>query len=241
MRILTLTPIQDEFNSLNGALEQLGLEPCELSAGRLSCKSYLDGDLVVAPGGLGKAQFGIQTQYAIDRLADLDLIVCAGTSGGLRPDLTIGDVVVATETVEHDFKWGMKAKPLPRFAGSLEAIESIKTSLPTTERTFDIHFGIVASGDEGIAAPRRVRELRRDTDAIAVAWEGAGGARAAMFSNLPFLEVRGISDGAGDDAPSEFETNLPHAMHNVAVIILSLAGPGASASLLKDQSAGAPQ
>ena len=62
MRILALTPIEDEFDSLNDALEKLGFESHETAAGRLSCQSYLDGDLIVAPGGLGKAQFGIQTQ-----------------------------------------------------------------------------------------------------------------------------------------------------------------------------------
>ena len=165
MRILALTPIENEFNSLTETLEQLGLESCEVSAGRLSCRSYLEGDLIVAPGGLGKAQFGIQTQYAIDMLPDRE------------------------------------AKDSP----------------------FDVHFGIVASGDEGIVDPRRASELRENTGAIAVAWEGAGGARAAAFSNLPFLELRGISDGAGAEAPAEFELNLPHTMHNVAVIVLSLA------------------
>ena len=223
MRILALTPIDDEFDSLNEALEKLGIDSCECSAGRLSCRSYLDGDLIVAPGGLGKAQFGIQTQYAIDRLPDRELIVCAGTSGGLRDDLKIGDVVVATETVEHDFKWGiLSGRPLPLFPGDRKSIAALKTELPTMERSFDVHYGAVASGDEGIADSGRASELHRDTGAIAVAWEGAGGARAAAFSGLPFLELRGISDGAGDDAPSEFETNLPNAVHNVAVIILSL-------------------
>ena len=231
MRILVLTPIENEFNSLTGALEKLGLESRERSIGRLTCASYLSGDLIVAPGGLGKAQFGIQAQYAIDRLLDRELIVCAGTAGGLRDDLGIGDVVVATETVEHDFKWGMKSRPLPRFPGSEAAITAIETGLPTTDRSFDVRFGIVASGDEGIADPVRARELRRDTDAIAVAWEGAGGARAATFSDLAFLEIRGISDGAGDDAPSEFETNLPHTMHNVGMIILDLVQRGYQAPL----------
>ena len=226
MRILVLTPIENEFDSLTQALEKLGLDSRERSAGILSCRSYLGGNLVVAPGGLGQAQFGIQTQHAIDSLPDVDLIVCAGTAGGLRDGLGIGDVVVATETVEHDFKWGMKSKPLPRFPGAQAAIAALETNLPTTERHFSLHFGIVASGDEGIADSKRAHELQRDTDAIAVAWEGAGGARAASFSNLPFLEIRGISDGAGDEAPSEFESNLPHAMRNVAVIVLSLARLG---------------
>ena len=114
MRILTLTPIKEEFDSLTGALDRLGFVRYERSTGRLSFVSYLGGDLVVAPGGLGKAQFGIQTQHAIDVMRDRDMVICAGSAGGLSSDLQIGDVVVATETVEHDFKWGMKSNPLPR-------------------------------------------------------------------------------------------------------------------------------
>ena len=152
------------------------------------------------------------------------MIICAGSAGGLRDDLNIGDVVVATETVEHDFKWGiLSGRPLPLFPGDRKSIAALKTELPTMERSFDVHFGAVASGDEGIADSGRASELHRDTGAIAVAWEGAGGARAAAFSNLPFLEVRGISDGAGEDATSEFEANLPDAVSNVAMIVLSLA------------------
>ena len=224
MRILALTPIKDEFDSLTGAINSLGFVRYERTTGRLPFVSYLGGDLVIAPGGLGKAQFGIQTQHAIDTLRDRDMVICAGSAGGLGEDLKIGDVVVATETVEHDFKWGiLSGKPLPRFPGDQKSIAVLESELPEMESSFDVHFGIVASGDESIVDSRRAQELRRVTDAIAVAWEGAGGARAAAFSNLPFLEVRGISDGAGEDAPSEFEANLPDAVHNVAVIVLRLA------------------
>ena len=223
MRILALTPIKEEFDSLTRTFDSLGFVRYERSTGRLPFVSYLGGRLVVAPGGLGKAQFGIQTQHAIDILRDRDMVICAGSAGGLSDDLKIGDVVVATETVEHDFKWGiLSGKPLPRFPGDRKSIAVLENEVPMMEESFDVHFGIVASGDEGIVDSERARELRRDTGAVAVAWEGAGGARAADFSNLPFLEVRGISDGAGEDATSEFEANLPGAVHNVAMIVLSL-------------------
>lgn len=66
--------------------------------------------------------------------------------------------------------------------------------------------------------------------ALAVAWEGAGGARACVFSGLPFLEIRGITDSADHRAPVEFEQNLEKAMANIAILIRSwlerLARPG---------------
>ena len=223
MRILALTPIKDEYDSLTSSLHRLGFVSYGRSTGRLPFVSYLGGSLVVAQGGLGKAQFGIQAQHAIDTMRDRDMVICAGSAGGLSDDLKIGDVVVATETVEHDFKWGiLSGNPLPRFPGHQRSIAMLERELPMMNESFDVHFGIVASGDEGIVDSTRASELRKDTGAMAVAWEGAGGARAAEFSDLPFLEVRGISDGAGEGAQSEFKENLPQAVQNVAVIVLTL-------------------
>jgi adenosylhomocysteine nucleosidase len=52
-----------------------------------------------------------------------------------------------------------------------------------------------------------------------VAWEGAGGARAAAFSGVPFIEVRGITDTADHAASRDFAMNLPLAMANVARLL----------------------
>ena len=88
---------------------------------------------------------------------------------------------------------------------------------------FGIHFGPIASGDEAIFESKRAREVHERTGALAVAWEGAGGARAARFSDVPYLEIRGISDKADQEAPEVWMENLPSAIHNVAVVIDSLA------------------
>lgn len=58
----------------------------------------------------------------------------------------------------------------------------------------------------------------------AVAWEGAGGARACKFSGVPFLEIRGITDAADHSAASDFEKNLEVAMYNIALLIVSFSG-----------------
>ena len=61
--------------------------------------------------------------------------------------------------------------------------------------------------------------MRRETDALAAAWEGAGGARACKFSGIPFVEVRGITDTADQHAFSDFESHLETAMGNIAELI----------------------
>ena len=48
---------------------------------------------------------------------------------------------------------------------------------------------------------------------------GEGGARAAKFSNVPYLEIRGISDSADNEALTKFFENIPSAMKNVAIVL----------------------
>jgi nucleoside phosphorylase len=59
---------------------------------------------LVAPGGHGKTQFAVQAQYLIGRFPSTELVICAGAAGSLWSQLSVGDVVVATETVEHDYR-----------------------------------------------------------------------------------------------------------------------------------------
>ena len=127
--------------------------------------------------------------------------------------------MAATETVEHDFKYGMSDKPQPRFAGCGRSLSALRAAPESAPPPFAVRFGAVASGDEGIADANRAREIRERFGALAAAWEGAGGARAAEFAGVPFLEIRAVSDGAGESAPDEFERNIPKAMRNAARVL----------------------
>jgi adenosylhomocysteine nucleosidase len=87
--------------------------------------------------------------------------------------------------------------------------------------SFKVHFGAMASGDEDVIEAERGTSLHQSTGALAVAWEGAGGARACAFSNVPFIEIRGITDAANHDAPADYDNNLELAMSNVAEVLIS--------------------
>ena len=220
MKILAAIPIEREFDALAHALRELGLPEKPAEIGNLPALVFgEDARLTVAMGGLGKAQFAIQTLHLTERIADLDLVVCAGTAGGLDPALAIGDVVVGTESVEHDFKRGMADRPQPRFAGCERALSALRAALASAPPPFAVRFGAIAGGDEDIVNAARAREIRERHGALAAAWEGPGGARAAAFAGVPFLEIRGVSDSADESAPDEFERNIPPAMRNVALIL----------------------
>jgi adenosylhomocysteine nucleosidase len=192
-------------------------EPTAL--GRLEAKSYLDGRMIVASGGLGKTQFAIHTQHSVEAIPNVSVALCLGSAGGLNSDLNIGDVVVATETVEHDFNRGLIPGPLPEFEGDARYIFAVRASRSFDELPFAVKFGRVASGDEAIMTTTRAAEVTTATGAIAVAWEGAGGARACRFAEVPFVEIRGISDMANEEAESAFFENIPATMKNLAMFL----------------------
>jgi adenosylhomocysteine nucleosidase len=132
--------------------------------------------------------------------------------------VSVGDVVVATATVEHDYNNKFSERALPKFDGAETAITELR-SVSRSTKAFSVHFGPIASGDEDVVETERKKALHESTGALAVAWEGAGGAKACAFSGVPFVEIRGVTDTADHKAASDFEENLGVAMSNLATLI----------------------
>jgi adenosylhomocysteine nucleosidase len=218
MKTLIITPLQEEFNFIAQSYLRRRFDFGKSMVGRLPVVGFPDLGITMAQGGLGKAQFALQTQHLLDVCSDWDVVVCAGGTGGLNDRLSIGDVVVATTTIEHDFNNKFGPRQFPRFEGELSCIADLKQAALRT-LSFTVHFGTIASGDEDVVDIDRRQYLRDSMGALAVAWEGAGGARACKFSAIPFVEIRGVTDAANHRAPSDFKTNLEFAMDNVATLI----------------------
>jgi len=217
-KILIVTPLQEEYNDLFDSLSSLGLDSHKDKIGKLEAHHFPELNTTLARGGHGKTQFGIQTQYLLDH-AQFDLVICAGAAGALAPEVKVGDLIVATTTVEHDFNNKFSVKPKPQFHGDANSIEQLKAlTLPAAD--FKIHFGIMAGGDEDVIEVTRGVQLRELHDALAVAWEGVGGARACAFSEIPYLELRGATDTANHEAPVVFNVNLKIVMKNIAQLLM---------------------
>ena len=212
--------MKEELDFLLQGCAKAGFQPESATVGRLPVVRLRDLGVTLARGGLGKVQFAVQTQHLLDTCSDWDLIVCAGAAGALADEVSVGDVVVATTTVEHDYNNKFNERTLPKFDGARAAIADLKSVSHSTD-TFSVHFGPIASGDEDIVETKRKRMLHESTGALAVAWEGAGGAKACAFSSLPFVEIRGVTDTADHNAASDFEKNLEVAMSSLATLIIS--------------------
>lgn len=168
----------------------------------------------LAISGHGKAQTAAQTSFWVSKF-DPDFVFFCGAAGALTPNLNIGDVLIAQSTIEHDYKEKFrKEAPLPQFFGDSKSIERISKL-----KNHFLKIGTVASGDEDIVDSERASELHRFTSADAVAWEGAGAARACHFLKKPFLEIRVITDKADSNAAIDFRENLELGMKNLSEIL----------------------
>jgi adenosylhomocysteine nucleosidase len=216
---LIITPLQKELDFFLSSCARQGLQAENSVIGRLPVARFPALGLTLARGGTGKVQFAVQTQHLLDARPGWELVICAGAAGGLADDLSIGDVVIATTTIEHDYNNKFSQRPLPRFDGAPSAIASLRQAASAAV-PFKVHWGAVASGDEDVVDDERRQALQQLTGALAVAWEGAGGARACAFSAVPFVEMRGVTDAADHDAPADFEANLEIAMNNIAALVM---------------------
>jgi adenosylhomocysteine nucleosidase len=215
--VLILCPLPAEWAILLGEVERSHFVE-RVCALKIAAAYIRDWRAVLALGGHGKTQFAVQAQYLIDRFPSTELVICAGAAGSLAPGLAVGDVVVGTETVEHDYRLLFATRPLPRFAGDRQAIASLRRWAQDSA-DFRVAFDVIASGDEDVVTAARARTIRARTGAVCAAWEGSGAARAARFNGLGSLEIRAVTDAADREAPRKFDENLPIAMAHLAALL----------------------
>jgi adenosylhomocysteine nucleosidase len=215
--LLIVTPLTEERDFLTPALKDFGYGSTDSGVGPIPTTSFPAIDMIVAYGGHGKTQMAVHTRYLLDSVPGIDAVICAGAAGALSDRLAVGDVVIATQTVEHDYLLRFATRPLPAFPGDAGLRETIRSRIDPSG--FAVHFDVMASGDEDVIDVSRGRDLARLTGAVAVAWEGAGVARACNLTNVPHIEMRGITDTANHTAPADFETNLEIAMTNIARLV----------------------
>lgn len=217
--MIVMTPLGIEMKFLVAAFREQKLAIEQDSVGSMTIYRVPALKLTLVRGAHGKVGCALKTQEAIHAMPDAEGVICAGAAGRLSKDLQVGDVVVGLETIEHDYHERFTQAPHPSFIGHPEMIEKLKKI--AGNKSF-VHLGRIASGDEDIIDEKRAAELHERTKAIAVAWEGAGVGRACQHHDKPFLEIRGITDGADGNAMAHFQENIQLVMWNIASVLVDL-------------------
>ncbi|HMK35531.1 MAG TPA: hypothetical protein VK463_10715 [Desulfomonilaceae bacterium] len=152
-------------------------------------KVFFEGrHLLVVRCGMGPERAATAVRHLDEAPA---AILCAGSAGGLVPDLTVGDLVVSSETVAGD-------APCDIVAGHVPLVENIVRVCRRENRNYRI--GRVVTVNNAVFPKEDRRRLHRETGAAAVDMESHAIGMEAAKRSVPFAALRVISDDL--DSPS---------------------------------------
>ena len=211
-----------------------------LHGGRAFHRGILHGrEVVVVTSRCGKVSAAATATELIVRF-DVRALLFTGVAGGVGPRVRVGDLVVASELIQHD----MDARPLfPRHEIPLLGVSRFQAD-PTLGdlaqqllkqyadvfRHIEVHIdapqvhrGLVTSGDQFMATVEgRAALVASLPDALCVEMEGAAVAQVAHEYQVPLCVVRTISDMADGHAAGTFEASLSRIAADHAALVVKL-------------------
>lgn len=222
----------------HGLIELLQQPRKTTHAGRDFWQGDLHGQpVVLGLSKIGKVAAATTSAVLIERFG-VGRIVFTGVAGGVGAGVNVGDVVVATDFVQHD----MDASPLfaryevplygqTRFAGDacLSALLFQAAGAALTNVVIfpgaRVHQGLIASGDRFVSSAMESDLLRASLagaghEALAIEMEGAAVAQVCHDYGIPFAAVRTISDRADDSAHVDFPSFVDQVASQYARVII---------------------
>ena len=188
---------------------------------------YLNGkEVVVVRSGIGKVNAGICTQILVDDYG-VDCVINTGIAGSLRNEINIGDIVISTDTVQHDMDatgFGYKPGVIPRmetscFKADPDLVAAAKEACAKAVPEVRAFTGRVVSGDQFISDRAVKNRISQQFGGMCTEMEGAAIAQAAYLNKIPFVVLRAISDKADDSAVVDYPAFEKQAIrHSVALV-----------------------
>ena len=181
-------------------------------AGMEFFKGILGGQpVVVVRSGIGKVNAGICTQILAD-VFQVNAVINTGIAGSLKAEINIGDIVLSTDTMQHDVdarEFGYEIGQVPRmdtrtFPADNRLRETALQVCRKVNPEIQVFEGRVASGDQFVADKETKEKIIANTQAYCTEMEGAAIGQAAYLNGIPYLVIRAISDKADDSAHMDY-------------------------------------
>ena len=170
-------------------------------------------EVVVVKCGMGKVNAGICASTLI-REFGCAKVINTGVAGSLDSKMDIGDIVVSTDAVQHDYdvsSIGFAKGEIPytgRYAFPADealrkaAVEAAKDVAPEV----NVHEGRVCSGDQFISTISQKDAITSSFGGLCCEMEGAAIAQACYLFKTPFVVIRAISDKPDGAGAVDFES-----------------------------------
>ncbi len=180
--------------------------------------------------GIGKVFAAMGAQTMILRYAPA-LIINSGVAGTLSPELSIGEVALATQVVQHDMDTSALGDPVGLISGidkvylpSDPAVTAALSACVAATGT-PYRLGTIASGDRFVATEAEKDRIRAAFDStehpvVACEMEGAAIGQVCHANGVPYGILRAISDGGNEQAFADYPTFLAAAAKTATAIML---------------------
>lgn len=167
--------------------------------------------VTVVKCGIGKVNAARGTQLLIDRFGP-GAVLNTGIAGALDPALRIGDAVIATGLIQHDFDvtafghargylcTGVEHEKPTVFLPDKGLAQALTQAAKRILTDSDVTEGIIATGDLFVADAEMRRGIHDEFNAAATEMEGAAIAQVASYAGVPFAVLRVVSDNADGNA-----------------------------------------
>ena len=169
-------------------------------------------DVCIVVCGVGKVNAAMCALMLIEKY-NPDLVLNSGVAGSLSPIVGIGDIVVATKSVEHDMNGtalGDKQGEITFPDGNMMFFECDKQAstllaaickeIPDTK----VAQGIIASGDIFVSDRKQRFKINDRFGALACEMEGAAIGHVCVRCEVPYGIIRAISDDLDENKGMDF-------------------------------------
>lgn len=224
MTTLVLGALEEEIADVRAAMQHTQ----EKKAGiyTVLCGMIGGQELYISKCGVGKVNAAAAASAILTAFPQIDRVINTGVAGGIGKGLHRGDVVVGTQTVQHDFdatadgkrKGQIEGFDSEFFASDPALCASMAQALSAEKIVFTA--GVIASGDRFVADKATAEKIAAEFGAAACEMESAAIAQVCALYRVPFLPLRAISDGGDDDAIQSFYEFLHAAAANNARAII---------------------
>lgn len=158
-------------------------------------------EIILVQCGVGKVNAARVTQILIDKY-NVGAVINVGAAGSANDELNIGDIVIGSRLVQHDFDitaFGHEKGYITKFGvfveSNKELIDKMKKVMErVSHNEFRIKIGTIASGDIFCTDLKMKNKIREKFNAEAIEMEGAAVAQVCKLNNTPFIIIRSISD-----------------------------------------------
>ena len=174
--------------------------------------TLLDKEVVIVICGCGKVNAAMCTLALIHNY-NPDVIINSGVAGSLSERVSIGDIVVATKSVEHD----MNTTALGDKQGEVSFPDGMIMYFDCDEKTTNlladvcrnipdtkVETGIIASGDMFVSERKKRLLIKERFDALACEMEGAAIGHVCNRCDVPYTILRAISDDLDENKGMDF-------------------------------------